>query len=85
MALSEEVAQSIDDLPEEAQSILMDFIADLKARYSNNSQEGPASEKTPYEAFQESGLIGCISIGDGLSANYKEVLAEELNEKYDRR
>ena len=51
MALSEEVAQSIDDLPEEAQSILMDFIADLKARYSNNSLEGPASEKTPLRGF----------------------------------
>ena len=85
MALSEQIAKSVDDLPEEAQSILLDFIEDLKERYSEGSQQEPGSEKSTYEAFQKIGLIGCVSLGEDLSANYKQVLAEKLNEKYDRR
>jgi len=85
MSLSEQLAKSIDDLPEEAQSLLIDFIGVLQKRYSTAPQQEPDSKTSVYEAFEESGLIGCISVGDGLSANYKQVLAEELHAKYNHR
>ncbi|NUN64151.1 CopG family transcriptional regulator [Pseudanabaena biceps] len=42
-------------------------------------------KKTPFEILEESGFIGCCSIESDLSTNYKQVLAIELEAKYDHR
>ena len=42
-------------------------------------------KKTLYEKFEESGLIGCCSVEEDLSTNYKKVLADTLASKYDHR
>ncbi len=42
-------------------------------------------QKTPLQILEESGFIGCASIESDLSINYKKVLTEELNKKYDYR
>ena len=78
MTPSEQMAKSIAELPEEAQSLLIDFIEVLRRRYSKVTPQQLAPDKSVYEAFEESGLIGCASVGDGLSANYKQVLTESL-------
>jgi hypothetical protein len=41
--------------------------------------------QTPLEALTQSGFIGCGSAEPDLSANYKTVLQEELQKKYDHR
>jgi len=79
---SEQIAKSIEELPPEAQSLIRDFIEDLQERYSNVPQQEPDSKKSTYEAFQELGLIGCVSLREDLSTNYKQILTESLNEKY---
>jgi len=55
----ENIHQEIDNLPEEAQELLVDLIHILKKRYSSTA----ISEKpvTNYENFKKIGLIGCCS------------------------
>lgn len=68
----EQLQREIELLPEEAQTLLMDFIEILKKRYHQ-----PNLESSPYQAFKDSGFIGCVSIEEDLSTTYKHVLAEE--------
>jgi predicted metal-dependent hydrolase len=42
-------------------------------------------QKTSFELLEESGFIGCCSVENDLSVNYKQVLANELEAKYDNR
>ena len=42
-------------------------------------------KKTSFEILEESGFIGCCSVESDLSTNYKQVLATELEAKYDHR
>ncbi|MGK7877839.1 MAG: DUF2281 domain-containing protein [Xenococcaceae cyanobacterium] len=68
-------------MPEETQSLLVDFIQSLKKRYSKSTEQD--SEKNLYEKFEESGLIGSIEAEEDLSVKYKQVLEERLAQKYD--
>lgn len=87
----EQVQEDIKKLPEDAQLLLRDFIELLKKRYSSpEKQQTPtdsnlSDQPTTLEILQESGLIGCISGESDLSANYKSVLKEGLDSKYDNR
>jgi hypothetical protein len=81
----EQMQQDIQALPEEAQLLLMDFIEILKKRYPQVDQAKADSEDSPYQKFKESGFIGCVSVEENLSTNYKQVLSEEWNTKYDHR
>lgn len=81
----EQIQQDIQDLPEEAQSLLIDFIETLKKRYPKSTPKNQSQEKSLYEKFDEIGLIGCVSTEENLSTTYKQVLREGLNTKYDHR
>ena len=85
MSELEQIYQDIDSLPEEAKIILLDFIKSLKKCYSKSELENHQEGKTLYEKFEEIGLIGCCSVEEDLSTNYKEVLANTLASKYDHR
>lgn len=76
----EQVKEDIQALPEEAQALLIDFIEILKKRYAKPKQ---VTEKSTYEKFKDSGLIGCVSVEEDLSTTYKQVLAEGWNQKHD--
>jgi hypothetical protein len=75
----------IEALPEEAQSLLVDFVELLKRRYSQPGAESQTVEKSNFEKFEQVGLIGCCDVEEDLSVNYKSVLAESLESKYDHR
>jgi hypothetical protein len=77
----ERVKEDIQDLPEEAQALLIDFVEILKKRYAQPKQV--SEEKSTYEKFEASGLIGCVSVEEDLSTTYKQVLAEGWNHKHD--
>lgn len=85
----EQIQKDINELPEEAQSLLLDFIDLLKKRYSTPEKQTIHSHHTPnhqlstLDILKESGLIGCISADPNLSTHYKSVLQEELDSKYD--
>ena len=86
----EQIQQDINQLPEEAQNLLIDFIELLKKRYSLAKKPEIASKINPeaqstLDILKESGLIGCISAESDLSTNYKSVLKEGLKAKYDHR
>ncbi len=81
----EQLQKDFQELPEAAQTLLMDFLEILKKRYPKTSQPEPDHTKSPYEKFKESGLIGCVSVEETLSATYKQVLAEDWNKKYGHR
>ncbi|MGI0486395.1 hypothetical protein ACN4EK_13225 [Pantanalinema rosaneae CENA516] len=68
MSSLEQMQQDIQALPEEAQLLLMDFIEILKKRYPQVDQSKANAEGNPYEKFKESGFIGCVSVGENLSA-----------------
>ena len=85
MSELEQIYQDIKTLPEEAKIILLDFIKLLKKCYSKSEPENHLEEKTLYEKFEERGFIGCCSIEENLSTNYKQVLANTLATKYQNR
>ena len=84
MLTIEQIQQDIQDLPEEAQSLLIDFIEILKKRYPKPTPKNQSQEKSLYEKFDEIGLIGCVSTEENLSTTYKQVLSEGLNTKYEK-
>jgi hypothetical protein len=51
----------------------------------DDQQNPPQPPQTPLEALTQSGFIGCGSAKPDLSVNYKVVLQEELEKKYDHR
>lgn len=81
----EQIQQDVSNLPEEAQMLVTDFIESLKKRYSVAEKQEITSEKTLYEKFEASGLIGFCSVEEDLSTTYKQVLADTLETKYDHR
>jgi len=85
MIALEKLQKDIQELPEEAQNLLADFIEILKKRYPKPAPSEEATEKSPYQKFKESGLIGYVSVEEDLSTTYKQVLSEKLSNKYDHR
>ena len=82
----EQIQKDIDNLPEEAQLLLIDFIALLKKRYSlNTKQEITSSTNLDNPAEDWSDFIGCIEAEPDLSRNYKTYLKQTLDEKYNNR
>ena len=59
----EQIQKDINELPEEAQTLLIDFINSLKKRYSLAEKQEVKSQPTlsTLDILKESGLIGCIS------------------------
>ena len=87
----EELQRDLNELPEEAQALLIDFVELLKKRYGINKKQITKSETkledqlSTLDILKDSGLIGCISAETDLSTNYKSVLKEGLDSKYDNR
>lgn len=57
----------------------------LKAAIDLYYQNLQASQTSPLQILEETGVIGCCSVENDLSTTYKSVLAEELEKKYDPR
>ena len=82
----EKIQHDISELPEEAQTLVIDFIESLKKRYSVVKSTLPIdNQSSTLDILKESGLIGCISAESDLSINYKSILKEGLDTKYDNR
>ena len=87
----EQIQKDINELPAEAQTLLVDFIDLLKKRYARvekpefNYNRPLNSQLSTLDILKESGLIGCISAEPNLSTNYKTVIKEKLDSKYDYR
>jgi LPS O-antigen subunit length determinant protein (WzzB/FepE family) len=81
----ERIQQDINELPEEAQSLLVDYIQFLKQRYSQPKLESTAKAKSLFERFNDAGFIGCCAVEEDLSTTYKDVLTDLLESKYDHR
>ncbi len=75
----DQIQQDINELPDEAQIFLIDFIELLKKRYSSAEKQKVKSKKllehqsSTLDILKESELIGCISADSDLSINYKLV------------
>jgi hypothetical protein len=67
---------------QEVEIILVYQTVESDQENQENIQEQP---KTPFEILEESGFIGCCSAETDLSSNYKSVLKNELETKYDHR
>lgn len=79
----DQIYRDIDNLPEEAKTLLSEFIDLLKKHYLKSAHN--SEKKSNYERFDEVGLIGCCSVEENLSTDYKKVLADTLETKYDHR
>ncbi|MFM2431114.1 MAG: hypothetical protein RLZZ511_2327 [Cyanobacteriota bacterium] len=97
MNARQQIEQDIQTLSPEALTLVAQFIQLLQRMNPNLHNLNPPpqnsppitavaiTEKTTYEQFQDSGLIGCVAIDENLSTTYKQVLAEEWGKKYDHR
>lgn len=82
----EQIQRDIENLPEEAQLLLIDFIELLKKRYSvNTKQEITSDTNLDNKAEDWSDFIGCMEAEPDLSRNYKTYLKQKLDEKYHNR
>ena len=87
----ETIQEDIASLPPDAQEIIFDLIEVLKKRYSVNRQIEPNSntktdnQVSTLDILKQAGLIGCISAESDLSTNYKSIIKEGLESKYDHR
>jgi uncharacterized protein YfbU (UPF0304 family) len=81
----EQIERDINELPEEAQTLLIDFIELLKKRYSLSATQDNEQKKTLYDKFKDSGLIGFCAVEEDLSTTYKQAIADTLDSKYDYR
>ncbi len=81
----EQIQQDVSELPEEAQTLLIDFIELLKKRSSQNQKQEIKSETkfdsqvSTLDILKQAGLIGCISAESDLSTNYKSIIKEGLD------
>lgn len=80
-----QLQRDIEALPQEAQSLLVDFVNLLKRRYSNGRDKERDQQESNFEKFEQVGLIGCCDVEEDLSVSYKSVLTESLEAKYDHR
>lgn len=80
----EQIQKDIENLPEDAQYLLIDFLEILKKRYSKTEPKSNLSAPEPETAEDDwSDLIGSIEAEPDLSRNYKNYLNQELGGKYD--
>jgi len=73
----EQLQQDFQALPEEAQTLLINYMETLKQQYLKPETPSPESTTSPYQKFKESGFIGCVSVEENLSTTYKQVLSEK--------
>lgn len=79
----QQIQQDINNLPEEAQILVTDFIESLKKRYSvAEKQENTSDINLNNNAEDWTDFIGCIEAESDLSENYKTYLRQKLDEKY---
>ena len=77
----EQLKHDINELPEEAQELLIDFVEVLKKRYASSNQQ----ETSENNIDDWSDFIGCVEAEPDLSRNYKSYLTKDLGRKYDHR
>ncbi|EKU97550.1 hypothetical protein Lepto7375DRAFT_6749 [Leptolyngbya sp. PCC 7375] len=87
MASLDQIQQDLQILPQEALNLVYQFIQLLK-KGSQTSQitQTPQPSLAPMisapDATDWSDLIGCVDAEEDLSVNYKNYLAEGLEQKY---
>lgn len=67
----EQIQQDINKLPEDAQSLLIDFIELLKKCYSSPDKQDIRKEDSENQLEDWSDFIGCMEAEPDLSRNYK--------------
>ena len=78
-------SDSVNKLTYIQQQTQQDINESIKTAIDYYYQKLQHPSKTPLEALTQSGFIGCGSAESDLSINYKAVLREELQQKYDHR
>ncbi|MGI8933888.1 MAG: hypothetical protein ACR2FS_07415 [Phormidesmis sp.] len=85
----QKLLEEIQALPADVLQEAAEFVTRLQQKALHSETEQTSDEITskttqsPYEAFEQAGLIGCIKDAPpDLSVNYKAYLAEGLAEKY---
>lgn len=78
--LSDDQARKLAYIQQHTQQDIFDLIDQaIEAQYQNLQPK-----KTPFEAFQELGLVGCIEGRLDSSENYKTIVHQYLQEKHDQ-
>lgn len=83
--LFEQLQSDFNELPEEAQGLLMDFVELLKKRYSSSNQRKIKQKTSDNKIDDWSDFIGCVEAEPDLSRNYKSYLTKDLEGKYGHR
>jgi hypothetical protein len=61
-----------------------DTEAILKAAIEKYDQQLQPQQKSALDIFQDLGLVGCIDADPDLSTNYKSVISQSLEQKYEQ-
>jgi predicted metal-dependent hydrolase len=78
-----ETTDKLTYIQQQTNQTLADILRDAIDSYYQKLKH--QQKKTPFEILEESGFIGCCSVESDLSTNYKQVLGNELEAKYDHR
>ncbi len=66
--------RDLDELPEEAQELLIDFVELLKKRYCSSHQQEISENNIDNSSY----FICCVEAETDLSRNYKSYLAKQM-------
>ncbi len=81
--LDDEHFQKLSQIQQQTNRNLNDILIDLiNEAIDQRYQQLELPKKNIFEAFEESGLVGCMSTDSDLSTNYKSVINEYLEDKY---
>lgn len=83
--LNDEAAEKLAYIQHQTQQNLDQILTAAIDSYYRHLQQAHPTAASTYGRFQASGLIGCVSVEKDLSSTYKQVLSEELDQKYDHR
>ncbi|MGB3294134.1 MAG: hypothetical protein WBB01_14195 [Phormidesmis sp.] len=84
--IQQQTNQNVAEIVSQAIELYYEKIKPTENLKSASEDQGHSSSgKNLLKVFQESGLVGCIKDGDpDLSTNYKSIISQELEEKYER-
>jgi hypothetical protein len=81
--LDDEHFQKLSQIQQQTNRNLNDIFVDLiNEAIDQRYRQLELPKKNIFEAFEEAGLVGCMSTDPDLSATYKSVINEYLEDKY---
>jgi hypothetical protein len=84
MTVAEKVIAALATLPDEQQTVVLDLVESLSQKQQAAIATQGSSPKSAFEIFSESGFIGCVEADENFSVNYKAIVRDTIQQRFER-